>query len=254
MLECLAETYEEVNARHPRGMPKYLRVCGLIEGEIAAGRFAPGDKLPSELEFARVLPASLGTIQKALGALAERGVLVRQHGKGTFVSTSRIDNLSLWHLRFLGDADEILPVWLTVHAVGRVDKQGPWSEFLGIHPYYIHISRNMNVNNEFNVLGQFVVPGPRFQGLLDVPPEQLDGIPLRDLLSGRFGAPTLRVEERIGCEPASDAVCSAIDLPRGSVALLCHVLGYGVGDAPVYFQIYHIPPNRRLLEVRERQP
>ncbi len=254
LLEQLVETYEKANAHHPRGMPKYLRVCGFIEGEIAAGRFIAGEKLPSELEFASLLPASLGTIQKALGELAERGVLVRKHGKGTFVSTSRIDNQSLWHLRFLGDNDELLPVWLTVNSVERVVEQGPWSDFLGPHPYFIHIRRRMNVNNEFNVLGQFIVPGPRFQGLLDIPPEQLDGTPLRDLLAGVFGAPTLRVEERIGCEPASDKVCNAIDIPRGSVALSCHVLGYGVADAPVYFQIYHIPPNRRRLEVRERQP
>ncbi len=254
MLESLVGTYQEANARHPRGMPKYLRVCGLIEGEIAAGRLAPGDKLPSEVEFASVLPASLGTIQKALGALADRGVLVRKHGNGTFVSSSRIDNQSLWHLRFLSDTGELLPVWLTVHAVERVEQQGPWSDFLGSYPYYVHISRKMNVNNEFCVLGQFTVPGPRFCGLLDIPPEQLNGIPLRDLLSGRFGAPTLRVEERIGCAQASDAVCTAIDLPRASVALFCHVLGYGVADVPVYFQIYHIPPNRRRLEVRERKP
>ncbi|GMQ76349.1 MAG: GntR family transcriptional regulator [Gammaproteobacteria bacterium] len=254
MLERLVKNYEEVHARRPRGMPKYLCLCEVFEGEIAAGRLAPGDKLPSEVEFADVLPASLGTIQKALGALAERGVLVRKQGKGTFVSSSRIDNHWLWHLRFLGDDGELLPVWLTVHAVERGEQRGLWSDFLGSHPYYIHIRRRMNVNNEFSVLGQFVVPGPRFHGLLDIPPQKLDGTPLRELLSARFGAPTLRVEERIGFEPASDAVCTAIDLPRGSVALLCHVLGYGVADVPLYFQIYHVPPNRRRLEVRERKP
>ena len=254
MLDRMLETYEEVHARQRRGMPKYLRLCEVLETEIAAGRLAPGDKLPSETDFAHALPASLGTIQKALGTLAERGVLVRKHGKGTFVSSSRIDNHSLWHLRFLGDEGELLPVWLKVHAISRIEQADPWSDFLGPCPYYIHIRRTMNVNNEFTVLGQFVVPGPRFRGLLDIPPEQLDGAPLRDLLSERFAAPTLRVEELIGFQSADDAVCATIGVPRGSVALLCHVLGYGVGDVPVYSQIYHIPPNKRRLEVRERKP
>ena len=254
MLERLARSYEEVHARYPRGMPKYLCLCEVFEGEIAAGRLAPGDKLPSEADFAGTLPASLGTIQKALGALAERGVLVRKQGKGTFVSSSRIDNHSLWHLRFLDDDDALLPVWLTVHSVERAEQKGVWSDFLGSHPYYIHIRRTINVGNEFSVLAEFIVPGPRFRGLLDIPPQQLDGTALRELLFERFGAPTLRVEERICFESASDEVCAAIDLPRGSVALLCHVLGYGVGSTPVYFQIYHIPPNRRRLEVRERKP
>jgi GntR family transcriptional regulator len=254
MLDRMLETYEEVHARQRRGMPKYLRLCELLEGEIAAGRLAPGDKLPSEADFADVLPASLGTVQKALGTLAERGVLVRKHGKGTFVSSSRIDTHSLWHLRFLGDDNQLLPVWLRVHTIKRIEQQGSWSEFLGPHPFYVHIQRSMNVNNEFTVLGEFVVPGPRFRGLLDIPPEQLDGTPLRGLLSERFGAPTLHVEERIGFETANDTVCAAIGVQPGSAALLCHVLGYGVGDTPVYSQIYHIPPNRRQLEVRERMP
>jgi GntR family transcriptional regulator len=254
MLQRMLETYEEVHARQRRGLPKYLRVCELLESEIAAGRLAPGDKLPSEADFAEALPASLGTIQKALGTLAERGVLVRKHGKGTFVSSSRIDNHSLWHLRFLGDEGDLLPLWLTVHAIKRIEQQGSWSEFLGPHPYYVYIQRSMNVNNEFTVLGEFVVPGPRFRGLLDISPQQLDGTPLRELLSERFGAPTLRVEERIGFEPANDAVCETIGVSPGSPALLCHVLGYGIGDMPVYSQIYHIPPNRRRLEVRERMP
>jgi GntR family transcriptional regulator len=254
MLERMLETYEEVHARQRRRMPKYLRVCELLEGEIAAGRLAPGDKLPSESDFADVLPASLGTIQKALGALAERGIVVRKQGKGTFVASTRIDNHSLWHLRFLGDDGELLPVWLKVHAIKRLERQGPWSEFLGPHPFYIHIRRTMNVNTEFKVLGEFIVPGPRFRGLLDIRPKDLDGTPLRDLLSENFGAPTLRVEEHIGFEQADDAVCATIGVARSSIALRCHVLGYGIGDVPVYSQIYHIPPNQRRLEVRERMP
>lgn len=93
-------------------------------------------------------------------------------------------------------------------------------------------------------LSTFEFPFPDASGNVGegcTPPEHLDGTPLR-------------VDERIGFEPANDAVCTAIGLSGGSVALLCHVLGYGVGDVPVYSQIYHIPPNRRRLEVRERKP
>ena len=114
--------------------------------------------------------------------------------------------------------------------------------------------RRDQVNREFTVLGDFVVPGPRFAGLMRIPRERLDGTSLRDVLAQRFDAPTLRVEEQISFTEADDSVCAAINLPRGSLALQCHVLGFGIGDAPVYSQMYHIPPNRRRLEMRERMP
>ena len=183
MLERMAETYEQVHARTPRGMPKYLRLCQAIELEISAGRLGPGDRLPSELEFASVLPTSLGTVQKALGALAGRGVLVRKHGHGTFVAEPHFRGPALWHMRMLDENGEVLPVNMRVHAITRLEEPGPWSRFLGPQPYFVLIQRTIEVNREFTAFGEFVVPGPQFDEFLDVPAERLSGRALRGELA-----------------------------------------------------------------------
>ncbi len=52
------------------------------------GRFAPGEKLPSEPALAQSLGVSRATLREALGALTAQGVLEVRRGRGTFVSPS----------------------------------------------------------------------------------------------------------------------------------------------------------------------
>jgi len=91
-------------------LPKYLRLSNAILNLIEAGEMRPGDKLPPECTLAGALPASLGTVQKALGHLKTLGVVVRDHGRGTFVagalhpeSGESIPAEELLHFRFADD-------------------------------------------------------------------------------------------------------------------------------------------------------
>ncbi|MEU8320284.1 GntR family transcriptional regulator [Nonomuraea sp. NPDC048881] len=57
-----------------------------VEADIASGLLAPGAKLPAELELASQYGVSRVTVRRAVKDLAERGLLVVVHGRGTFVS------------------------------------------------------------------------------------------------------------------------------------------------------------------------
>jgi DNA-binding FadR family transcriptional regulator len=52
---------------------------------IADGTFLPGRRLPPERELARRLDINRRLLRKALGILADEGVISRQVGRGTFV-------------------------------------------------------------------------------------------------------------------------------------------------------------------------
>ena len=81
-------------------VPRCLRLSEEIVHAIDAGELLTGDQLPGEAELAAHLPASLGTIQKPFGFLAERGVVVRRHGAGIFVAAPPNQLQDLWHFRF----------------------------------------------------------------------------------------------------------------------------------------------------------
>lgn len=68
------------------GKPKYFTLMEKLKNEIVSGEIRPGEKLPSENEFARQYNLSRHTVRKALEVLAQQGYVEAFHGKGTFCS------------------------------------------------------------------------------------------------------------------------------------------------------------------------
>jgi GntR family phosphonate transport system transcriptional regulator len=57
-----------------------------LSGDIAAGRYGPGDKLPTEAALAGRFGVNRHTVRRALGTLAEAGVIFARRGAGVFVA------------------------------------------------------------------------------------------------------------------------------------------------------------------------
>src|SRR5262249_17855515 len=95
--------------------PLYLQVCELLMRQIAGGVWQPNAALPNELELARELGVSGGTVRKALEKLEADRLVVRRQGRGTFVvdqtapeAASRFDRLReadgnpvAWHAKLI---------------------------------------------------------------------------------------------------------------------------------------------------------
>ena len=232
--------------------PKYARIADAILGRIEAGDWAPGDRLPAETELARAMEASLGTIQRALQTLAERGVLIRQHGRGTFVGGGRAPADDLRHFRFLSESgDAVLPVYARMLAIETTSEQGPWQHFLGPQPGYLRLSRVLNVAGEFDIASEIYLPGPRFAALVDQPPDSLDGVLIRDFLAARFNAPTLEVEQQLTMAVLPPRAANLIKVPRGSLGLVWLIMGRSYRGQPITWQRAFVPPVDRALQIQD---
>lgn len=64
------------------------QVQGLLEREIRAGRWRPGEQLPTVREVAQELGISISPVAKAFSALVTAGYLHQHVGRGTFLKTS----------------------------------------------------------------------------------------------------------------------------------------------------------------------
>lgn len=71
--------------------PIYRQIEHWMQQQIAGGAWPEHYKLKSEDDLAAELGVSRGTVRKAVAALTAEGVLTRVHGRGTFVSSSRIE-------------------------------------------------------------------------------------------------------------------------------------------------------------------
>lgn len=63
-----------------------MQVVNHIRTMIEDGRLKPGDKIPPEREFARMLKISRASLRTGIGYLAAMGVMKVRHGVGTFVA------------------------------------------------------------------------------------------------------------------------------------------------------------------------
>ena len=61
-------------------------ITGQLRQAILAGRYAPGEKLPAERQFASAFGASRATIRTALSRLETEQLVTRRLGAGTFVN------------------------------------------------------------------------------------------------------------------------------------------------------------------------
>jgi len=57
-----------------------------LRDDIAAGRYAPGDRLPTEAALATRFGVNRHTVRRALGALADAGTIRTRRGAGGFVA------------------------------------------------------------------------------------------------------------------------------------------------------------------------
>jgi DNA-binding GntR family transcriptional regulator len=65
--------------------PAYAQLVRILLGQIAAGVFRPGDRLPSEAQLCERYGVSPMTVRRVVNILADRGVVITEQGRGTFV-------------------------------------------------------------------------------------------------------------------------------------------------------------------------
>lgn len=63
----------------------WRQVAADIRADIESGALQPDARLPSEPELSAQYGVSRVTVRRALGVLAEEGLVIVLHGRGTFV-------------------------------------------------------------------------------------------------------------------------------------------------------------------------
>jgi GntR family transcriptional regulator len=76
-----------------RGAPAWARIEAGLLARIGAGELRPGQRLPPERALASARGVSRMTLRQALGSLADRGLVERGVGRGTFVSGAVVHDM-----------------------------------------------------------------------------------------------------------------------------------------------------------------
>jgi DNA-binding GntR family transcriptional regulator len=239
--------------RPESGVPKYLHLRNSLAAAINHGRWKPGVQIPTEDRLTEASGLSLGTVQKALRALADDGMVVRRQGMGTFVADSeRPMNAPFYHCRFLDDDGELLPIFSKFVRRGAASPRGaapskaPWSEYLP-GDSVLCVERIFSINHEFSIYTHLYFDATRLPALANASPARLSSANLKDLIAHEQHVPLARFSETLSVRVFTKEVCAAIGAkPRASGAVL-EIVAYDRQGQAVYFQDLMIPPTERRL-------
>ncbi|SMF80421.1 transcriptional regulator, GntR family [Tistlia consotensis] len=73
------------------GTTLWRQIQTALAEEIAAGAFAPGERLPTEPELAQRFGVNRHTLRRAMAELAEQGLVRIEQGRGSFVQEHVLD-------------------------------------------------------------------------------------------------------------------------------------------------------------------
>ena len=71
-------------------VPKYYKIYEELLNEIRSGKYQENDRFPSDTELVKKFNVSRGTVREAIKLLFQQGFLIREQGKGTFVTYKKI--------------------------------------------------------------------------------------------------------------------------------------------------------------------
>jgi GntR family transcriptional regulator len=202
-------------------VPLHVQIRRAIQDRIASGELGPGDRLPTEHEYARTFGVSIAPVRQALLDLADAGLVIRHKGRGTFVQGTRleeeIDLLTSFtdSIRRRGKAIRIQVLQLElVAAPGDVTGQ------LGLRPgaQAVHLQRLAWIDDEPAAILDAWLPAKPFARLAE----------LDDFEAGRSLYATLETEfdislglarSRIEVGRLSEVEAPIMQLPEGSPVL-----------------------------------
>jgi GntR family transcriptional regulator len=241
------------------GLPKHVQLGNAIIDLVNAGTLKPGDQIPPEQQLSQALGISLGTVQKTLNRLAIEGWVVREHGRGTFVTDPQrvsqdvIFYRYLDHFRFINpETGEPLSVHSTLVSRDLAPSKDSVRKWLGADPTgFVRIVRRIDVGDAFNCQSTMYLAATRFQSLLTLPAHAFENVNLKQIFESQFNAPTTGLVQTVRVQPPAAKEAKFLEISPDSCVLVLEIMARTLADQPLSWQRVIIPPSHYALDVSQ---
>ena len=88
------------------GGPLYQQIVSQIKQKIAVGEWGAGEEIPSIRQLAAELRVSVITVKRAYLEMEHAGLIVTQHGKGSFVAADVVSGSEVFKQEMLSHLEE----------------------------------------------------------------------------------------------------------------------------------------------------
>jgi GntR family transcriptional regulator len=239
-------------------IPYYFQLEEILREEIESGRWAPGQRIPSESELCEILGVSRTVVRQALNELVNEGLLYRRKGKGTFVSRSKIAESLVQNLTgFYEDmvAKGLMPI---THVLEQklipASKKVAGMLNLKEGDQVIKIDRLRSVGNGPILIVTTFLPYQICPALLE---EDLTNQSLYAVLEDRYKLEIARGRRTLEAISASEEDAKLLGVEEGDPIILLKSVSYLENGEPIeYFEAKHRGDRSRFeVElIRRRRP
>jgi GntR family transcriptional regulator len=202
---------------------------------VLAGEWRPGESLPSEMKLAEEYGLSQGTVRKAIEEMASEGLVSRQAGRGTFVTSHGGDRRPFrFHRLRAEDGQKIAGEnveFLFCHEASA-DARAAAGLGLPAGAPVIETLRRRHFGGKPVLLERICLPSgrlPGIGGLLEA--ERPASIYL--LMERRFNVLVTRVDERVRARMPTADELRLLDLPPHTPVLEVERVAFSLGGEPV---------------------
>jgi GntR family transcriptional regulator len=219
----------------PRPSPLYRQVKQHLVQRVLAGEWRPGECLPSELKLAEGYGLSQGTVRKAIEEMAQEGLVSRQAGRGTFV-TSHSGSYRAFRFHRLHSSEGVRVASEAVTFVGtrREAMAARAAAALELDPGAPAITclRLRHLGQKPVLVEEIVLPERLFAGIVPLlEREKPPSIYL--LLERHYNVLVTRVIERVRARAASEAEAGLLAIRAGTPVLEVERVAFSLGGEPV---------------------
>jgi GntR family transcriptional regulator len=228
--------------------PLYVQVRNLLAQRIATGVWAPGSMLPNEMDLARELGVSPGTVRKALDSLESDRVVLRRQGRGTSVIDQASGELAGRFSNFRDVAGRRIAgdMQLLTQAKGPASEIEQQRLQLDAGDSVLRTTRLRCHRDQPFMHEAVALAVDRFPGL-----DGDAGAYRISALAQRHGIHLAKASERLTLEEASPQAAKQLDIePRTRLLKLDRVV-YALGGHPVEWRVAHCTLTEDLLYLAE---
>lgn len=237
----------------PNGLlPRYYKLNKILENRIQSGEYQNGDKFPTDDELCKEYNLSRGTVRRAVDMLVEAGLLRRDQGRGTFVTSPHIypvyfrlaDFSEEMRQRGLNPGTQLLHLSTlpaTPDLAGRLEIL-PGEQVIQIVRLRLADGKPMAVETRF--LSYHACPQ-----LLD---EDLETQSIHKLLIEKFNIPLIRACYSIEARVLTEQEADLLQVEHGTAGFLVERTTFTTGNHPVtwFHTIYRGDQYRFVAEMQ----
>ena len=216
-------------------IPKYLQISTWLRELIQTGRYQADEKLPSEVELSKMCGVNRNTLRQAIGELAAAGLLRKEKGTGTFVSSPssnglrhKLERISSFR-DMLGQSGIKAKTKVISKRIENADDYVVSNLFLGSSKKVIVIRRVRAGNGTPYIYEKSYLPADMFEGLLDL-----------DLTGSMYDLMSVNL---------SSEIAKILKVPVNSAAIFAEYITFNEKSMPIELLYSYYRGDKYTLEI-----